>query len=150
MDSPRSLSSGGNTCVSHDSTQTKAIVKEYMQQGFPQNKKRKRSKVTNPIYSLVQSTRQLCIGNETEVRGFLLQCFKNVQQDHVKTIAKAWIKVINPNKQTNYPYAGGPNRAPPWWPPRPLDAVQPTQRNGYVRHREPDHLKKEGESLLMC
>jgi hypothetical protein len=57
-----------------------------------------------------------------------------IQQLACKQIAKAWIKVCEPKKQSHYPYRGGTPTAPPWWP---LTS----------RHKEPYHLKKEGELI---
>lgn len=51
-------------------------------------------------------------------------------------ICKAWIKVVEPQKQANFPYLAGEaseSSKPPWWP-------------SAVRHLEPDHLVKPGQS----
>ncbi|KAM0752046.1 hypothetical protein T439DRAFT_379175 [Meredithblackwellia eburnea MCA 4105] len=53
------------------------------------------------------------------------------------TICKIWIKVVEPKKQTNFPYLSGDTGKPPWWPEN-------------VRHREPEHLvKAERVKLLL-
>ncbi|KAJ5364989.1 uncharacterized protein N7496_010702 [Penicillium cataractarum] len=69
------------------------------------------------------------------------KAFQNLQQTNCRVLAKAYIKVVEPRKQVNYPYNGrkaiggrtvqlDPEQTkPPWWPPQ-------------VRHREPDHLPK--------
>lgn len=63
--------------------------------------------------------------------------FAQMQQGMCKTIAKAWIKIIEPKKQTRCPYNKGEEGKPEWWP------------DG-VRHKEPDHLMKpERHSLLL-
>ncbi|KAK4057452.1 hypothetical protein OIO90_001521 [Microbotryomycetes sp. JL221] len=50
-----------------------------------------------------------------------------------KTIAKLWVKVIEPEKQSLHPYNKGDAGAPDWWPRS-------------IRHKEPDHLYKAGQS----
>jgi hypothetical protein len=71
------------------------------------------------------------------------KAFENLQQTNCRTLAKAYIKLVEPRKQVNYPYngrkivAGTPRQLdpnvtkPPWWPSE-------------VSHREPDHLPKVG------
>jgi hypothetical protein len=60
--------------------------------------------------------------------------FDLIQQSICKVIAKAWIKVIEPKKQVNFPYQNGEKNPPPWWPVG-------------MRHKEPDHLSKSGRSV---
>lgn len=59
--------------------------------------------------------------------------FAALQQATCKLVVKAWIKVIEPKKQMKFPYNKGEDLKPSWWP-------------AGVRHREPDHLSKLGES----
>lgn len=66
---------------------------------------------------------------DEEVRDYLGYCFDEFQQIPCKMIAKQWIKIIEPKKQSQYPYNGGDKFKPTWWPKE-------------VRHKEPDHLKK--------
>ena len=75
----------------------------------------------------------LRIGDEDEVTNFYRSRLQQLQQLGCKMIAKAWIKTIEPRKQTKHPYRGGPERAPSWWP-------------ATTQHKEPDHLLKQGES----
>ncbi|KAJ5393142.1 uncharacterized protein N7487_010783 [Penicillium crustosum] len=75
------------------------------------------------------------------LRLYYEKIFQNLQQTNCRIIAKAYIKLIEPRKQVNYPYNGrkivegrtqqlNPEATkPPWWP------------RG-VSHREPDHLPK--------
>ncbi|TDZ60737.1 Uncharacterized protein CTRI78_v004777 [Colletotrichum trifolii] len=81
------------------------------------------------------STRGLKVGNDKEVWAFYEQRFKNCQQTACKLIAKAWVKVVEPKKQTNHPYTGQDEKAPDWWP-KP--------------HKEPDHLYKRERVHLLC
>lgn len=86
---------------------------------------------SNPEY------RALIIGHTDEVAAFLETRFRQLQQLVCKIVAKAWIKVIEPKKQTRYPYNKGEDSKPLWWP-------------ASVRHKEPDHLMKpERITLLM-
>lgn len=93
------------------------------------------------------------IGDEKAVMAFFRRILADGQQGLCKKLAKWWIRAINPNKQTNYPYAKGPERKPPWWPLTPPNnaagvATKGTMENGFVRHKEPDHLAKPGNDSL--
>lgn len=82
--------------------------------------------------------RNLRISDTAEVTKFFEGRFREMQQASCKIIAKAFVKVVEPKKQTNHPYTGGAKRAPEWWPPLPTD------NNLGVKHKEPDHLLKPG------
>lgn len=76
--------------------------------------------------------------------SFYDQRFKSCQQSACKLIAKAWVKALEPKKQSTHPYTGSDAKAPDWWP-KPWG---PTKENR-VRHKEPDHLyKRERVHLL--
>lgn len=96
-----------------------------------------------PAVNVVVPKKALKIGNKDEVWKFYEQRFKNIQQSACKMIAKAWIKLIAPKKQSNHPYTGQEARAPDWWP-KPIGPA----RDERVRHKEPDHLYKPGTSLV--
>lgn len=81
------------------------------------------------------------IGNSEDVWNFYEQRFKNCQQTACKLIAKAWVKAVEPKKQSTHPYTGSDEKAPDWWP-KPWG---PTKEDK-VRHKEPDHLYKRGKS----
>ncbi|PWN89583.1 hypothetical protein FA10DRAFT_148300 [Acaromyces ingoldii] len=77
------------------------------------------------------------LNNEAARRAFLELRFSQLQQGMCKTVAKAWIKIIEPKKQTRCPYNKGEEGKPDWWP-------------AGVRHKEPDHLMKpERHQLLL-
>jgi len=59
--------------------------------------------------------------------------FNDIQQNACKLICKNWVKLIEPKKQVNHPYNAGEASRPAWWP-------------ATSRHREPDHLSKQGTS----
>jgi hypothetical protein len=80
------------------------------------------------------------VGNSEEIWAFYEQRFKNCQQTACKLIAKAWVKAVEPKKQSNHPYTGSDEKAPDWWP-KPWG---PT-KDDKVRHKEPDHLYKRGK-----
>ena len=81
------------------------------------------------------------------LRLYYEKIFRNLQQTNCRIIAKAYIKLVEPRKQVNYPYNGrkivegrtqqlDPEATkPPWWP------------RG-VSHREPDHLPKVGKTQI--
>ena len=125
---------------------------EYEEESGFRNRKRQRAAVakrdntldTGPSVSVVgPPKKRLKVGNKEEVWKFYEQRFKNIQQSACKMIAKAWIKLIAPKKQSNHPYTGSDAKAPDWWP----KPTGPT-RDDRVRHKEPDHLYKPGMSRL--
>ncbi|OGE49431.1 hypothetical protein PENARI_c021G01837 [Penicillium arizonense] len=75
------------------------------------------------------------------LRQYYERVFQNLQQTNCRVLAKAYVKLVEPRKQVNYPYNGrkiiagrtqqlSPEATkPPWWP-------------SGVSHREPDHLPK--------
>jgi hypothetical protein len=92
-----------------------------------------------PVPVPVQKTQQLVIGNEAEVEKFYFVRFKDMQQSSCKVMGKAFVKLVEPKKQTHHPYTKGDEKAPPWWPN--------TTGEKAVRHKEPDHLLKPG---MLC
>lgn len=96
------------------------------------------------VQLLTSRVRNLRIGDTEEVTKFLESRFRDLQQAACKIIAKAFVKVVEPKKQTNHPYTGGAERAPKWWPPLPSP-----NRTGGVKHREPDHLLKPERIALL-
>ncbi|SPO28229.1 uncharacterized protein UTRI_04628_B [Ustilago trichophora] len=82
-------------------------------------------------------TIEITLANEAARTAFLELRFGQLQQGVCKTVAKAWIKIIEPKKQTRCPYNKGEAGKPDWWP-------------AGVRHKEPDHLMKpERHALLL-
>ncbi|PHH69538.1 hypothetical protein CDD82_7697 [Ophiocordyceps australis] len=93
---------------------------------------------------MMSARRGIKIGDSEAVWKFYEQRFKNCQQTACKLIAKAWVKVVEPKKQSTHPYTGSDEKAPDWWP-KPWG---PTKEEK-VRHKEPDHLyKRERVHLL--
>lgn len=80
---------------------------------------------------------QVTLPNVAARTAFFELRFGQMQQGMCKTVAKAWIKIIEPKKQTRCPYNKGEEGKPEWWPEG-------------VRHKEPDHLMKpERHALLL-
>jgi hypothetical protein len=80
----------------------------------------------------IPSTGQLVSIAPHELHQWYTSKFDALQQQTCKIVVKAWIKVMEPKKQTRYPYNKGEHGKPPWWPQG-------------VRHKEPDHLMKPGK-----
>jgi hypothetical protein len=79
-----------------------------------------------------RKTKTIRVGDKAALNAFYDNTFHSVQQLAIKSIMKAWIKVIDPNKQKQHPYTGG--IPPPYWPEG-------------IPHKEPDHIKKKGLSI---
>lgn len=92
-----------------------------------------------PRLSPTLKGRRIRIDNSKEIWDFYEQQFKNCQQTACKLIAKAWVKAVEPKKQSTHPYTGKDEKAPEWWP-KPWG----TSKDERVRHKEPDHLYKRG------
>jgi|SRR3569833_1184438 len=92
------------------------------------------------VPSKISATKKsIQIGDDKAVWDIYDQRFRNLQQSACKLIAKAWVKLIEPKKQSNYPYTG--DKIPDWWP-KPWGSGKAE----LVRHKEPDHLHKHGEN----
>ncbi|KAI9818465.1 MAG: hypothetical protein M1827_000524 [Pycnora praestabilis] len=86
-------------------------------------------------------TRELRVGDRVEMDKFYDTKFLQLLQVNCKWVAKQWIKVIEPKKQTKYPYNGGKDKdpektKPPWWPRS-------------IQHKEPDHNGKPDRVILL-
>jgi hypothetical protein len=88
---------------------------------------------TTPL--LVQNIPQLAINDEAEVQQYYIARFEDMNQSACK-VTKAFVKLVEPKKQTHYPYIKGDIKVPPWWPD--------TSGENSVQHKEPDHLPKPG------
>lgn len=94
---------------------------------------------------VVAAKREITVGNDNEVREYYAQQFRNLQQTACKLIAKAWVKQVEPKKQSVHPYTGADSKAPDWWP-KPWGPTKDEK----VRHKEPDHLYKRERVYLLC
>lgn len=91
----------------------------------------KRYKQSNIKYEIIND-----VSNESIINQYLYQGFEEFQQLSCKLIAKYWIKLIEPKKQSKFPYKSGFGTKPTWWPVN-------------IRHKEPDHLKKNERIELL-
>ena len=98
---------------------------------------RENSNEDTPVPVPVRKTQQLMIGDDVEVEKYYHVRFKDMQQSSCKVMGKAFVKLVEPKKQTHHPYTKGDDKAPPWWPN--------TTGENSVRHKEPDHLLKPGQ-----
>jgi hypothetical protein len=89
-----------------------------------------------------RKTQELEIGDSARVEEFYLNRFKDMQQTACKIMGKAFVKLVEPRKQTHHPYTRGDESAPPWWP------ANKELGEFYVRHKEPDHLYKKGTRVI--
>ncbi|KAL8913428.1 MAG: hypothetical protein Q9171_001721 [Xanthocarpia ochracea] len=92
--------------------------------------------------------------NDKAIEDHFIKGLCQVGQLTLRKVLKAWVKVKQPQKQTNFPYNGGKNAeeqnprnpglltAPDWWP----------DQDGWpdkgCRHKEPDHIKKTERTIL--
>jgi hypothetical protein len=90
----------------------------------------------------------ISIRDKDFLRRYYEKIFQNLQQTNCRVLAKAYVKLVEPRKQVNFPYNGRKivagqtqqldpdDTKPPWWPTG-------------VSHREPDHLPKAGKELTL-
>ena len=88
----------------------------------------------------MMTRRSIKLNDKRGLWKFYDQRFKQCQQTACKLIAKAWVKAVEPKKQSTHPYTGSDEKAPDWWP-KPWGDTKEDK----VRHKEPDHLYKRGE-----
>lgn len=85
--------------------------------------------------------KEILASDSKQIWDFCDTRFKNLQQTACKLVAKAWIKLVEPKKQSTHPYTGSDEKAPGWWP-KPWGP----NKDERVRHKEPDHLYKKGDA----
>lgn len=95
----------------------------------------------NDSSASILARRGIRVSDSKALWQFYDQRFKSCQQSACKLIAKAWVKAVEPKKQSTHPYTGSDDRAPDWWP-KPWG----TTKEDKVRHKEPDHLYKRGKA----
>lgn len=77
----------------------------------------------------------------SEWEKWFCDAFRAVQQLGCRTMAKEWIKIIHPKKQSTNPYNGKKLKSAEGNPESTKPAYWPKD----VVHREPDHINKEGK-----
>ena len=86
------------------------------------------------------------IGDTDTLREFYRCMFVQMQQIPCKVISRAWIKAIEPKKQSKHPYNGGKLARELGLTENPGDCTRPGWwPEERCRHREPDHIKKGGK-----
>ncbi|KAJ5930231.1 hypothetical protein N7466_005724 [Penicillium verhagenii] len=111
-------------------------------QWTPSPQTTQRAQPWNEETTLASSLKSLiCVRDKEFLLRYYEKVFQNLQQTNCRVLAKAYVKLVEPRKQVNYPYNGrkivdgrtqqlNPEETkPPWWPLG-------------VSHREPDHLPK--------
>ncbi|KAI8628634.1 hypothetical protein F5Y19DRAFT_476181 [Xylariaceae sp. FL1651] len=131
-----------------------SVLDSFNDEGSYRARKRPRGGVMRREASIVEESfprpalppkRGIKIGDEQAVWNFYDQRFRNIQQTACKLIAKAWVKAVEPKKQSTHPYTGGDKTRPDWWP-----KLWGPQLHQKVRHKEPDHLGKSERLHLLC
>ncbi|KAJ6012319.1 hypothetical protein N7522_002674, partial [Penicillium canescens] len=99
-------------------------------------------------HTFSNSQSKISIRDRDMLQKYYEKAFENLQQRNCRVLAKAYVKLVEPRKQVNYPYNGrkvvagtcqqfDPEMSkPPWWP-------------SGVRHREPDHILKHERIKLL-
>jgi hypothetical protein len=93
-----------------------------------------------PISPTPQANISLQIQDMNQIDKIFKLTLLELLQVDLKLILKAFIKIIEPHKQKNWPYRSkrkGDTEPPPWWPEDRKD-------NGelVIPYQEPDHLQK--------
>ncbi|KAJ0425076.1 hypothetical protein BJY00DRAFT_200962 [Aspergillus carlsbadensis] len=139
--SPPSPESTGSPCLSRRSSFSRQMDTHI-----------KRKKVAHeyvmPLSITCYPKTMLPVKNHALLRKYYEKAFQSLKQANCRILAKAYIKLVEPRKQVNFPYngrkliSGIPQQLdpettkPPWWPAE-------------VVHREPDHLLKAGRVHLL-
>ncbi|RAQ70069.1 hypothetical protein COH20_008194 [Aspergillus flavus] len=118
------------------------------QDGHQAKRKRVSHECVVPMSINCHQKTMLPIRNHGLLRKYYEKAFESLQQINCRILAKAYIKLVEPRKQVNYPYNGrkiisGSSQQfdpeltkPAWWP-------------SGVTHREPDHLLKAERIRLL-
>lgn len=88
----------------------------------------------------IRKTQSVRVDDEEELEKLYNVRFKDMHQNACKIMGKAFVKLVEPKKQTHHPYTKGNEHAPDWWPS--------TTGENAIRHKEPDHLLKNGRFLF--
>lgn len=111
-----------------------------------------RPKIGRPLHgelstnsSLKGGKLSLRVGDPEEVRHYYVRIFFAIAQSTCKIVAKAWVKLFEPKKQSVHPYQGGDSKAPGWWP---VNHSYGPKKGDKIRHKEPDHQVRGGKCAL--
>ncbi|GAP89238.1 hypothetical protein SAMD00023353_1200400 [Rosellinia necatrix] len=151
--SPAANKRGGR----HRHHRSNRALNRYANRGNRRSKKRPRAGRTRnaprgrqaamPIVP-IQPRRSIMIGDSDALYAFYDNYFRCCQQTACKTIAKAWIKIVAPKKQSTHPYTRGDKSRPDWWPKVYFNVGEETRHK--LPHREPDHIGRDERVFLLC
>ncbi|KAI0481181.1 hypothetical protein GGR56DRAFT_308340 [Xylariaceae sp. FL0804] len=100
----------------------------------------RRAPMATPTTVVNSQKKFVVIGNDSDVVAAMRRLFYAAQQTAAKTISKAWIKIVEPKKQSNHPYTKKDAGKPDWWPTGTY--YQPSGQPFKVQHTEPDHIDR--------
>ncbi|PWY94599.1 hypothetical protein BO94DRAFT_553510 [Aspergillus sclerotioniger CBS 115572] len=142
----------GRSPLSPESPSTNDLSAKSMFHSTPEPPQSKRKRVSHeclvPMSITCHQKSMLPVRNTGLLRRYYEKAFDSLQQINCRILAKAYIKLVEPRKQVNYPYNGrkiisGSSQQfdpeltkPAWWP-------------SGVTHREPDHLLKAERIRLL-
>ena len=122
------------------------VMNEYVDEVTRKSKKRPRAGSRQLVIAsrqAIQPTKGIRIGDGDAVYALYDHHLKCCQQTACKIIAKAWVKAVAPKNQSTPPYTKGDKTRPDWWPKLYCRYGEDTYKE--LRHKEPDHLGKDGE-----
>ncbi|KFY50549.1 hypothetical protein V495_00186 [Pseudogymnoascus sp. VKM F-4514 (FW-929)] len=61
-------------------------------------------------------TKCIAIGDDVARQGVYWRCINVLRMDECRLLGKTWIRLLEPNKFSEYPYNGAMKAEPPWWP----------------------------------
>ncbi|PWY88316.1 hypothetical protein BO70DRAFT_331650 [Aspergillus heteromorphus CBS 117.55] len=142
----------GRSPLSPESPSANDLSSKSIFHSTPEPPQSKRKRVSHeclvPMSITCHQKTMLPVRNTGLLRRYYEKAFDSLQQINCRILAKAYIKLVEPRKQVNYPYNGrkiisGSSQQfnpeltkPAWWPTG-------------VTHREPDHLLKAAERIRL-
>ncbi|EHA18351.1 hypothetical protein ASPNIDRAFT_133512, partial [Aspergillus niger ATCC 1015] len=142
----------GRSPLSPESPSASDLSAKHMFHSTTEPPQSKRKRVSHeclvPMSITCHQKSMLPVRNTGLLRRYYEKAFDSLQQINCRILAKAYIKLVEPRKQVNYPYNGrkiisGSSQQfdpeltkPAWWP-------------AGVTHREPDHLLKAERIRLL-
>ncbi|RDW65797.1 uncharacterized protein DSM5745_09536 [Aspergillus mulundensis] len=142
----------GRSSSSPDSPTSNSSPSSFISMPLDTSRKRKRGahEYVMPMSITCHPRTMLSVSNESLLQKYYEKAFEALQQVNCRILAKAYIRLVEPRKQVNYPYNGhkvvagvsqqfDPEETrPPWWP-----------ASAGVTHKEPDHLLKPERIRLL-
>ncbi|EAU36686.1 predicted protein [Aspergillus terreus NIH2624] len=147
IDTSRKSSPSPRSPSMHDNGESQPPIGYHVESHRPKRKRISHESVI-PISINCHQRTMLPVQDHGLLRRYYEKAFESLQQINCRILAKAYIKLVEPRKQVNYPYNGrkiiqGTSQQfdpeftkPAWWP-------------AGVTHREPDHLLKAERIRLL-